>query len=157
LCHSERGSAKPTFVLAGTVFWGPQNYDRRVDHAYVRVVGPDKTQRCFVTNCNGNFFVREQDYPNLKFPLLVSVERVRNPAGNTPDDQKTLQKRPMAGHIGREPSCAGCHVLNIRDFGSPGQIRMFDTEAEVDAAAIASPSSCPNDEPRVTQCPEDRL
>lgn len=155
LCHSSAGPADSTFVLAGTVFWGPERYDRRVDQAYVRFRGPDFTTKCFVTNCNGNFYVKAEEYKNLKFPLLVSVERVRQPGV----DERQLENgsfREMTSHIGREPSCATCHVLNLRDFASPGQIRMYNTEAQVDAANPPLPKACPNEEPKVFRCPEDR-
>jgi hypothetical protein len=156
LCHSKAGPASSEFVLGGTIFWGPDRYDRRVDQAYVRIGGPDKTTRCFVTNCNGNFFVRPEDYKNLKFPLLVSVERVNNPGGKGPNDEKSIRVRRMSSHIGREASCSTCHILGLRDFGSPGQIRMYDTESEVDVAKPPVAASCPNDLPRQTLCPEDR-
>jgi hypothetical protein len=156
LCHSSKGPADSEFVLAGTVFWGPDRYDRRVDQAYVRIGGPEKTTKCFVTNCNGNFYVRPDDYKNLKFPLLVSVERVINPGGTGPDDEKSIRVRRMSSHIGREASCATCHILGLRDFGSPGQIRMYDTESEVDTAKPPIPEQCPNELPRQVLCPEDR-
>ena len=157
LCHSKEGPASTEYVLAGTIFWGPDRYDRRVDQAYVRIGGPEKTTKCFVTNCNGNFFVKAEDYKNLKFPLLVSVERVNLPGGPGPNDEKSIAVRRMSGHIGREASCATCHILGLRDFGSPGQIRLFDTEAAVDTARPPIPKSCPNEEPRQTLCPEDRF
>jgi hypothetical protein len=157
LCHSKAGPADTQFVLAGTIFWGPDRYDRRVDQAYVRVGGPDSTVKCFVTNCNGNFYVKSEDYQNLKFPLLISVERVNNPGGPGPNDEKSIQLRRMSSHIGREASCATCHIVGLRDFGSPGQIRLFDTEGAVDTANVPIPKDCPNNAPRVTQCPEDRL
>jgi hypothetical protein len=157
LCHSAAGPADTQFVLAGTIFWGPDRYDRRVDKAYVRIGGPEKTTKCFVTNCNGNFYVRSEDYKNLKFPLLVSVERVINPQGPGPDAEKSIRVRRMSSHIGREASCATCHILGLRDFGSPGQIRLYDTESEVDVAKPPIPQFCPNDDPPVTLCPEDRL
>jgi len=156
LCHSSAGPADTQFVLAGTIFWGPDRYDRRVDKAYVRIGGPEKTTKCFVTNCNGNFYVRSEDYKNLKFPLLVSVERVNDPAGPGPDAEKSIRVRRMSSHIGREASCATCHILGLRDFGSPGQIRMYDTESEVDVAKPPIPAQCPNEDPPVPQCPEDR-
>jgi|GEM_PF-901180 len=155
LCHSKNGPADSEFVLGGTIFWGPERYDRRVDQAYVRFRGPDFTTKCFVTNCNGNFYVRPKDYENLKFPLLVSVERTRVPG----TDERQLEGgsfREMTSHIGREASCATCHLLNLRDFASPGQVRMFNSEAQVDAANPPLPPACPNDLPRVTRCPEDR-
>ncbi len=157
LCHSAAGPANSDYVLAGTVFWGPDKYERRVDQAYVRIVGPEKTKKCFVTNCNGNFYVTSEEYKNIKFPLLVSVERVNKPGGKGADDEKSIKVRRMSSHIGRDASCATCHILGLRDFGSPGQIRMFDTEGEVDAAKVPLASSCPNDLPRETLCPEDRL
>ncbi len=155
LCHSKAGPADSEFVLAGTVFWGPERYDRRVDQAYVRFRGPGNTTKCFVTNCNGNFYVKTEEYAKLEFPLLVSVERVRDPF----NDQRQLENgsfREMTGHIGREASCATCHILNLRDFASPGQIRIYNTEAQVDAAKVPLPPSCPNDLPRVAACPEFR-
>ncbi len=156
LCHSKEGPADSEFVLGGTVFWGPDRYDRRVDQAYVRIAGPERTNKCFVTNCNGNFFVRPDDFKSLKFPLLVSVERVRLPGGSGPDDEKSIAFRSMSGHIGREPSCAACHIQGLRDFASPGQIRLFETESAVDEANVPIPPACPNDQPRVTRCPEER-
>lgn len=156
LCHSAAGPADLQFVLAGTIFWGPDRYERRVDKAYVRIGGPEKTTKCFVTNCNGNFFVRSEDYKNLKFPLLVSVERVNDPGGSGPDAEKSIRVRRMASHIGRDASCATCHILGLRDFGSPGQIRMYDTESEVDTAKPPIPAQCPNADPPLTLCPEDR-
>lgn len=155
LCHSKQGPAESEFILGGTVFWGPDRYDRRVDQAYVRIAGPERAKRCFVTNCNGNFFVRPEDFKSLKFPLLVSVERVRVPGGNGPDDNKPIAYRAMSGQIGREPSCAACHIAGLRDYASVGQIHLFETEAAVDAANPPIPPSCPNDLPRVTRCPEE--
>lgn len=161
LCHSKAGPADKEFVLGGTIFWGPERYDRRVDQAYVRFRGPDFTTKCFVTNCNGNFYVEADQYKNLKFPLLVSVERTRNPGGPNPaEDEKQLEGgsfREMTSHIGREPSCATCHILNLRDFASPGQVRMYNTEAQADQALRNLPMpACPNELPRVFRCPEDR-
>lgn len=155
LCHSKAGPADDhPFVLAGTVFWGPDDYNKRVDMAYVRIKDATKTTKCFVTNCNGNFYVRPEDFRGLTFPLLVSVERVRDPGR----DETTLAIRRMSGHIGREASCATCHIQGLRDFGSPGQIRMYDSEEQVRANNPPITDPCPNPEQeRVFQCPEDRL
>lgn len=162
VCHSDDGPADNKFLLAGTVFWGPDNYLRRVDNAYVRVKDANKVEKCFVTNCNGNFFVRPEQFPRLTFPLLVSVERTKAPGR----DDTTLKVRRMNSHIGREASCGRCHLnLNgesIRDFGSPGQIRLYDSEAEVDNLKLPDNANrgqaCPPaPENVVLQCPEDRL
>jgi len=161
LCHSKDGPADSEFVLAGTIFWwddpGDQqnrSYNDRVDQAYVRVLDANKTKKCFVTNCNGNFFVRPEQFPRITFPLLISVERTKAPGK---DDVNQVAYRRMTGHIGREPSCAICHIQGIRDFGSPDQIRLFDTEAAFKAANIKT-AECPPPPDFIpeTQCPEDK-
>lgn len=160
LCHSDKGPAKSTFVLGGTVFWGPDNYDARVDNAYVRIVDAEGKKRCFVTNCNGNFYVRQEDLAKqgdlkkaLTFPMLVSVERTVKPGT---DDNSTIAFRRMSGHIGRTSSCATCHLQGIRDYGSPGQIRMFDSEQEVKAKNIPLVACPPPPEyTAIKRCPED--
>ncbi len=154
LCHSKKGPAKSKFVLAGTIFWGPDDYNARVDNAYVRILDANKTKKCFVTNCNGNFFVREEDFSTLTFPLLVSVERTVEPGKN----EETLVIRRMASHIGREASCAICHIQGLRDFASPGQIRLFDSDQEFrDRNIPLVDCPPPEDFVQVTQCPEDRF
>ncbi len=158
VCHSPKGPAERTFALSGTVFWGPDNYDRRVDQAYVKVTDARGARRCFVTNCNGNFFVPESDFPNITFPILVSVERTKNPGGTAPGDESTSKIQRMGGHIGRESSCAVCHIQGLRDYASPGQIWLYSSEGEVEAAKIPI-TRCPPDPaaPRALLCPEDRL
>ncbi len=154
LCHSKDGPADSQFVLEGTIFWGPDDYNKRVDSAYVRILDANKTRKCFVTNCNGNFFARPEDFSRITFPLLVSVERTKDPG----KDENTLVIRRMTGHIGREPSCATCHIQGLRDFGSPGQIRLYDTEDQSKQAnPPIVPCPPPDDHVVITQCPEDRL
>jgi hypothetical protein len=64
----------------------------------------------------------------------------------------------MTGHIGRESSCAICHIQGIRDFASPDQIRLFDSEDQFKAAnvKIAACPPLPEDPLPVRKCPEDR-
>lgn len=154
LCHSRKGPADSEFVLAGTVFWGPDSYSRRVDKAYVRVLDGTKSRRCFVTNCNGNFYVRKEDFSQITFPILVSVERTVDPG----KDEATLTIRRMSSHIGREASCATCHIQGLRDYGSPGQIRLYNTETEAKSVGQPKIVECPppDDYEPLTTCPEDR-
>lgn len=152
LCHSDKGPAESQFVLAGTIFWGPDNYNDRVDNAYVRILDANKRKKCFVTNCNGNFFVRKEDFSNITFPLLVSVERTVEPNKN----ESTLVIRRMSSHIGREASCAVCHIQGLRDFASPGQIRMFNSADEFKKANVKTFPNCPDEFTQVPFCPEDR-
>jgi hypothetical protein len=154
LCHSDKGPADSEFVLAGTVFWGPDNYTRRVDKAYVRILDGAKAQKCFVTNCNGNFYVKKADYQAITFPMLVSVERTNNPGKG---DESTLTIRRMSSHIGREPSCATCHIQGLRDYGSPGQVHLYNTEKEAQEKSNGKIVECPPPEgyEPLTTCPED--
>ncbi|MDF2698266.1 MAG: hypothetical protein K0S65_6649 [Labilithrix sp.] len=154
LCHSESGPADSTFVLGGTIFWGPDDYNARVDNAYVRILDANKTKRCFVTNCNGNFYVKKEDFSKITFPLLVSVERTIKPDQG---DENTLVIRRMSGHIGREPSCATCHIQGLRDFASPGQIRLFNSDQEFKDKNIPLVDCPPPPEyVQAEKCPEDR-
>ena len=161
LCHSKDGPADSEFVLAGTIFWWDdandvqnRSYNDRVDQAYVRILDANKARRCVVTNCNGNFFIRREEFDKITFPLLVSVERTKEPGKN---DTESIAIRRMTGHIGREPSCAICHIQGIRDFASPDQIRLFDSEDQFKAAnvKIAACPPLPEDPPPVRKCPED--
>jgi hypothetical protein len=152
-CHSKAGPADSEFVLGGTIFWGPKNYDRRVDGAFVRIRDV-RAPKCFVTNCSGNFYVRPKEFEGLTFPLLVSVERTEDPYKL---DSKRLVLKEMGGHIGREPSCATCHILNTRDYGSPGQIYLYGSEEDVEKLRPPITVPCPNDQkPTILRCPEDR-
>lgn len=153
VCHSKSGPADSEFLLGGTIFWGPKRYDRRVDGAYVRIKDARKVTKCFVTNCNGNFFVRPTDFEKLTFPLLVSVERTVDPKDPA---SKRLVFKEMGGHIGREASCATCHMMNFKDFASPGQIYMYGTEEQVDQLKPPVTVPCGPDVPRIVDCPEDR-
>jgi len=153
LCHSDKGPADSKFILAGTIFWGPDNYRNRVDNAYVRILDGKGRRRCFVTNCNGNFFVREGELAQLTYPFLTSVERTVNPGR----DESTLVIRRMSSHVGREGSCAVCHIQGLRDFASPGQIRMFNTEQEFRDKRIPLVQCPPPPEyVPVAKCPEER-
>ena len=142
-CHQEGGPASDSpFTVAGTVFAQPMR-QIGVEGAEIRMTDADGTKHTAKTNCVGNFFVKADEW-QPKFPILVEVAKGNN-------------RRSMRSAIGREASCATCHILGLRDFGSPGQIRLYDTESEVDTAKPPIPAQCPNDQPQLTQCPEDRL
>lgn len=151
-CHKRNGAAAAELALAGTVFWGPTGA-RPAESVYVRIQDATLAQHCFVTNCAGNFFARAQDLTSLVFPLLVSVQRANAPGR----DESTLVLRRMGSHVGRASSCATCHALGAANAASAGQVHLFDSDDEANAAAPAA-SACPlPDAPTVTQCPEDRL
>lgn len=107
LCHSAYGTATPVFSVAGTVFDSPSNTTGVAD-VEIRMVGSDNARptRVITTNAAGNFYITKDEY-DPAFPLRVRISK-----GNT--------ERSMQSHIGREPSCAGCH-FDPPDAG-PGRV-----------------------------------
>lgn len=156
LCHSDQGDANRKFALAGTVFWGPNSAGGGVGRAYVRINDSNGGTFCVVTNCAGNFFI-EGGLKYLAFPLAVSVFRAKDPLK---DESALMPPKNMNGHIGREPSCGNCHLRDIVDFGSPGNIRMYPSDEDFNAAkakgdVVVDQCPPPANAPVVT-CPENR-
>lgn len=151
-CHKKDGVAATELALAGTIFWGPTSA-RPAENVYVRIVDATKVQHCFVTNCAGNFFARSSDLDSLVFPLLVSIERAKDPGR----DEATLITRRMGSHIGRASSCATCHAIGAANEASAGQVHLFDSDDDANARAPAA-TACPAPATAtIMQCPEDRL
>ena len=104
LCHSQGGPASDdVFALAGTVY---ETANAKVGAPGVEVLfvdsrgsSPFRTidgQRApILTSKSGNFFVRDSEWPELRFPVRTAISR------NT--------YHQMQSHIAREPSCATCH------------------------------------------------
>ena len=99
LCHSSAGNASSKFLFAGTVFQlkADRKAADKVEILLVDAAGRVPTKP-IVTNKAGNFIVREEDWPDFSgFPVRTAL--FREDVGQT----------QMITHIGREPSCAGCH------------------------------------------------
>ena len=95
VCHSEFGTdPKHIFTVAGTVFDSPTSLNP-VPDVEVRLVSADNKGIVKLTNASGNFYLTEAEYP-FAFPLRVRLS-------------KGAVEKSMQSHIGREPSCAGCH------------------------------------------------
>jgi mono/diheme cytochrome c family protein len=95
-CHQEGGPASDfPFTVAGTIFAQPMR-QVGVEGAEVRMTDADGTKHTAKTNCVGNFFVKSDEWLP-KYPILVEVA-------------KNNVRRSMRSAIGRDASCAGCHV-----------------------------------------------
>lgn len=139
VCHGSEGPAKAQFSIAGTVFYGPANGQPPANTSTPIGVGnvvvqlEDDAQSKFqvTTNCVGNFWVSPQQW-NPQFPVLVTIQGA--PKGTT------LQAS-MVSHIGRDPSCGGCHQYptNLNYFQTPGIIHLNGSD---DASYTGDPS-CP--------------
>lgn len=119
-CHGDEGPAKTRFTIAGTVFFGPANTGAPVGVGNANVTLLDDSGSIFTvtTNCVGNFFLQDSDWPgHPQFPVLVTVSG--QPKGST------LQVS-MQSHIGRAASCAECHQYPTQQnyFQTPGLVHM---------------------------------
>ena len=100
LCHSQGGPASDdVFALAGTVY---ETADAKVGAPNVEMLfvdshgtTPVRIGTPILTSKSGNFFVRESEWPDLRFPVKTAISR---------DTYHQMQS-----HIAREPSCATCH------------------------------------------------
>lgn len=112
VCHSEFGTSSSIFGLAGTVFESPTKIVG-VEGVEVRVVDAHGTRFTKLTNRAGNFYISSAEGA-VRFPVRVRIS-------------KNGEERPMLSHIGREPSCAGCH-FNPPTAG-PGKVHYKAFEA----------------------------
>ncbi|WP_394836875.1 hypothetical protein LVJ94_08200 [Pendulispora rubella] len=103
LCHRDGGPASSHFAVAGTIYDGPDSTSKPVTGAEVIFVDAVNNyprqggqKKPIFTNKAGNFYVLAEDWPDLQFPFHVKVV-------------KGASTRVMVSHVGREPSCAGCH------------------------------------------------
>ena len=113
VCHQESGPASSVFTISGTIFAQPQSLIG-VNNATVALTDSRGSVHTTLTNCVGNFFVRPEEW-DPSFPILVRVSK--NAFG--PVD--------MRSQIGRETSCAICHVTNVPPddpFGSVAHIAL---------------------------------
>jgi hypothetical protein len=106
LCHGPYGGAEPEMAVAGTVFATPGKKGKDpvgVEDVVVTITDSfgDVVEK--KTNCIGNFFITAEEW-KPGFPLAAKIE-YPDPAGG---DGTTPAY--MATRIGRDGSCAGCHV-----------------------------------------------
>ena len=120
LCHGEYEEEEPIMSLGGTIY---QRLDDAMPVDGAKVIVYDSSgdpPRTATTNCVGNFWFAKEDYDPL-FPVHVEV---RYPLADG-----TERLTPMNSRIGRDGSCASCHVIvgdKLHTQSSPG--RVFCTE-----------------------------
>lgn len=96
VCHASGGPASDhPFVIAGTVYTTAAG-DVGADGVKVFFVDVNNQPRTATANAAGNFFVREEEWPDLTFPFKTGV--LRGTTGTR-----------MATTINREGSCNSCH------------------------------------------------
>jgi hypothetical protein len=108
LCHSAYGGRHPQFTVAGTLYQKPTNRVP-VEGAAVHVTDATGAMRDLITNCAGNFYVADTEWQPT-FPLKVDIS-----------DPATGEAKTMVTKIGRDASCAFCHV-DPAGTDSPGHV-----------------------------------
>jgi hypothetical protein len=99
LCHSDGGPASDhKFAIAGTIY-DTVKADRGAENVRVYFIDTANVDRQVVTNAAGNFFVREEEWPDLAFPFKTGIRR----GSGLPVK--------MQSTINREGSCNFCHQL----------------------------------------------
>ncbi|MSP25189.1 MAG: hypothetical protein EXR75_08495 [Myxococcales bacterium] len=134
-CHSEYGAADPEFSIGGTVFAVPKDATEApfmLTSYTVRLIDAEGETRTLRANRCGNFFSTKQDW-DPAFPLRAELYRESDPK----DPSVLVQDSIMASRIGRDGSCASCHIHPKSPF-SPGVV-----EAVKVASDVAPPSDCP--------------
>src|SRR6185369_14057082 len=133
LCHGPYGGAKPEMSVAGTIFAIPDPEGKKplgVEGVKVTITdsfGDTKTKK---TNCIGNFYIKADEW-QPGFPLAAKIEYP------TPGGSGTTPVY-MSSRIGRDGSCAGCHV-GERSESSPGWVFCVD---ETPSPFPPPPDSC---------------
>lgn len=140
LCHSSTGPASDAqFAMAGTVFETPTSIKGvpgvevlLVDANGVSPIDANSGFRIpIVTNLAGNFYVPTSIW-NPAFPVRVAIfcsgTQIQGPDGIPVTCGFPGQRKQMQSHIGREPSCAGCHYDATR-FGPDGGARVNPIKA----------------------------
>jgi hypothetical protein len=108
LCHDGATGNPPAFSVAGTVYVDQDGTTPAVNATVIMTnAGTTKESYRATTNAAGNFYVTPNQYVPLN-PMSVVVEY-------------GSQTAYMIGHVGRDGSCAGCHV-DPAGPSSPGHI-----------------------------------
>ena len=95
LCHSDGGTAKGKFAIAGTVYT-TSKADKGVDKVKIFILDGANADRQTTSNAVGNFFIRDEEWPDLTYPFKTGVE-----VGTT--------GIKMQSTVNREGSCNFCH------------------------------------------------
>jgi hypothetical protein len=118
LCHGEYGGDHPLMSVAGTIYAVPgvTDADKPLPVKGATVTLTDAFGDTFSadTNCAGNFFITADKW-SPAFPLHAEVEYP------VPGVDGSTKRVVMATRIGRDGSCAGCHV-GTPNQGSPGWV-----------------------------------
>jgi hypothetical protein len=103
-CHTDYQGAAPKLAVGGTIYAiGPGGVAKAAAGVLVSINDSAGDSRSACTNSAGNFFIEQEDWAEVAFPLKVRVG-----------------PRAMRSLIGRDGSCASCHKLPSSESLVPG-------------------------------------
>lgn len=142
LCHGDAGSAEPLMSVGGTVFAAPVGRAPMAG-AVVELTDAEGAVVRRTTNCAGSFFVTREEWQPA-FPLRAAIEYAAAAPGEPPGTRRIA----MATAIGRDGSCAGCHLdpgtgADSRTQLSPGRV-YCSTDPGLSLAATGCPAPAPD-------------
>jgi hypothetical protein len=120
VCHGGLGPAHQTFSVAGTVY-AIQGETVPLDTAIVDLTDSEDAGIGIETNAAGNFYVTRSIYDPY-WPMHAKV--------SLGSSQST-----MLTHVGRNGSCAGCHIEPAGP-SSPGSVYLYFDQASVPDGGI---------------------
>lgn len=140
-CHDSGGPASLQFATAGTVFQDAKNvFPDAIPMAGATVTFTDANGLVLntQTNCAGNFYVEHADWVaiGVAFPIHMGVAW-RN------------QSTAMLSHMGKETSCAQCHVYAVPATADMAAMAGMPTPSNVGQIYLTSdpltppPPACP--------------
>jgi hypothetical protein len=106
-CHGSEGPASPEMSVAGTVF-EVRDSTIGIPNVLVSVTDATRGTQNRYTNGTGNFYIFKQEWDPV-FPLHVQLS-----------SSSVSSPKTMTGPIGREGSCATCHVAGESNLHMPG-------------------------------------
>lgn len=115
VCHSRTGKVPPFMSIAGTIFQKATN-DVPVEGAKVVMTDTTGYVKEASTNCVGSFYVEEAAWTPW-FPVRVEISYT--------SANGELFEAKMKSEIGRDGSCASCHV-DPEGERSPGHVFLMD-------------------------------
>jgi hypothetical protein len=123
VCHASDGPGAPQFATAGTVFQDSMNvFPHAIPMVGATVTFTDANNLVsqVETNCAGNFYVLHDDWvaAGVAFPIHMSVAW-----------QSTSST--MISHMGKETSCATCHVYAIPAMNGMPAMAPMPSESSV--------------------------
>ncbi len=137
VCHSEGAGIDPLLSFAGTLFFRPGGDSAPfvVPDYTVEILDSKGLKFRAKSNRCGNFFIARKDFVPA-FPVRASLL-----ASAPGDANKLITNVVMTSRIGRDGSCARCHVTPA-NASSPGEIFVLRV-GDGDPPQAPAPGACP--------------